>query len=530
MPKFKQVSGNIIEEYALGFSKVQIVDIGYEYIYAVIPPILTEQEWEEVKAVMDRLAFVVKPEELLDPNRLEERLRKEGVSEKAIYVINSRVNGYRWLQPLVDDPNLEDIHCFKAETQIRVVHNKYGLLKTNIIPSEKDVDEMVKLLAYRGGSAVSLYRPVEDTVILPTGDRAALTYKSEVSPGSSFTIRKFPRDPWTPTKMILTKMIDAKALSFLSLCLDAKIPILTYGAMRTGKTSLINSLVALISPESSIGLVQDAPEMRVYHENVLYLYTSERVNFEELAKLALRKSVDYLIVNEVRVREEAYWWAQLVGTGHGGVTSIHADTADRVFGRLKDLGVEESLAEAVKILIHTQLFRARKNGKRVMVRRVEAIYFVEGLTDYRPVVTPVFEFDRVNDLLNEGSGLAKALGYVEDVLGYEIDHEFKQREEFLRYMSVLGIKKAEDFWTVYVKYRRHPEEAMKQLKAMVARRREFEMPTRYEIIAPLEEIKYCPRCGAELEPRIPACPKCGFRLILKRGVIGGLEGEGREGA
>jgi len=74
------------------------------------------------------------------------------------------------------------------------VHSKYGLLKTNIIPSKKEVDEMVKLLAYRGGSAVSLYHPVEDTVILPTGDRAALTYRSEVSPGSSFTIRKFPRD------------------------------------------------------------------------------------------------------------------------------------------------------------------------------------------------------------------------------------------------------------------------------------------------------------------------------------------------
>ncbi|OYT26085.1 MAG: hypothetical protein B6U95_07960 [Thermofilum sp. ex4484_82] len=105
---------------------------------------------------------------------------------------------------------------------------------------------MVRLLAYRGGSAVSLYRPVEDTVILPTGDRAALTYKSEVSPGSSFTIRKFPRNPWTPTKMI-----NPKAMALLSLCLDAKIPILVYGPMRSGKISLINSLVTMINPENS---------------------------------------------------------------------------------------------------------------------------------------------------------------------------------------------------------------------------------------------------------------------------------------
>jgi len=74
------------------------------------------------------------------------------------------------------------------------VHSKYGLLKTNIMPGEKEVDEMVKLLTYRGGSAVSLHRLIEDTVILPTGDRTALTYRSEVFPVSSFTIRKSPRD------------------------------------------------------------------------------------------------------------------------------------------------------------------------------------------------------------------------------------------------------------------------------------------------------------------------------------------------
>jgi len=149
MPRFNHVTGSVIEEYQLGFSKIQIVDIGYQYVYNVIPPQLTREEWDEISQIMDGLAFTVKPDELLDPQKLGERLRKERVSEKAIYIINSKVNGYRWLQPLVDDPNLEDIHCFKANTAIRVVHSKYGLLKTNIVRSEQEVYEMVKLLAYR---------------------------------------------------------------------------------------------------------------------------------------------------------------------------------------------------------------------------------------------------------------------------------------------------------------------------------------------------------------------------------------------
>ncbi|MCD6458805.1 MAG: hypothetical protein J7K82_08165 [Thermoproteales archaeon] len=135
MSQFKQIFGSVIEEYTLGFSKIKIVDIGYEYIYTVIPPEFSEQEKSEIEEVMEKLAYVVKPEELLDPARLEKKLREEGVSEKAIYIINSKVNGYRWLQPLMEDPNLEDIHCFKANTAIGVVHSKYGLLKTNIVPS-----------------------------------------------------------------------------------------------------------------------------------------------------------------------------------------------------------------------------------------------------------------------------------------------------------------------------------------------------------------------------------------------------------
>lgn len=164
------------------------------------------------------------------------------------------------------------------------------------------------------------------------------------------------------------------------------------------------------------------------------------------------------------------------------------------------------------------MFRARKNGKKVIARRVEAVYLVEGLDDYHPVISPIFEFNRVEDSLNEGNSLAKALNYVEDIQGVELDHELALREEFLKYMTLLGIKRAEDFWSVYVKFRRNPEHTLEELKKAVAKRKEWEMPTKYQIVASLEEIKFCPRCGAELEPGSPTCLKCGFKLVIKREV------------
>ena len=54
------------------------------------------------------------------------------------------------------DERLEDIQCFRAGTPIKVTHRDYGLMRINIVPNEDD--RMVKLLAYREGSAVSVYR------------------------------------------------------------------------------------------------------------------------------------------------------------------------------------------------------------------------------------------------------------------------------------------------------------------------------------------------------------------------------------
>ena len=328
MPRYLSINGRTVEEYSPdGYSRVRIVDVGYEYNYVVEPVALTQEELTQLEDVMDRLSYEVEPRGLLRAEVLEKYLRDWGLSDRVVYTVLSQVIGYSWLEPLMRDEYLEDIQCFKSDLPLRVTHRSYGLVNTNIVPSGEEVDRMVRLLAYRGGSSVSVFRAREDSVILPTGDRCALTFRSEISPTSSFTIRKFPRRPWTPTKMIRTGMVTPEAMALLWLCIDAKLPIMVFGAMGTGKTSFINALAMLIRPDASITLVQDAPEMRIFHENVLSLYERKsttagetgRVTLEDLLAHALRRSVDYVSVNEVRSRREVYSFAQAVALGHGGL-------------------------------------------------------------------------------------------------------------------------------------------------------------------------------------------------------------------
>ncbi|MCD6361623.1 MAG: Flp pilus assembly complex ATPase component TadA, partial [Armatimonadetes bacterium] len=385
-------------------------------------------------------------------------------------------------------------------------------------------------LAYRGGSAVSVFRAKEDSVILPTGDRAALTFKSEISPTSSFTIRKFPRYPWTPTRMLSTGMLSIEAMAFLWLCIDAKLPVVVFGPMGSGKTSLANALTILIRPDASIAICQDAPEMRVPHENVLDLYerrsrsagSSGEVTLEDLLAHALRRSVDYVTINEVRSRREVYAFAQAVSLGHGGITSIHAESVEAVFGRLKGYGVEEPLAENIRVLVGTGLFIGERNGKRVRLRRVKGIYFVKSLESYRPVYDTVFRYEPSEDTL-EPHYTNEALTYLAEKLYLEEDvdllkQELRLRVEFLELTTKAGFYDADRLFLAMKEFRQNPKSALEQLRRFYSermKRRSSEPAGRAVIIADARYLKYCPHCGAELPPNVSSCPKCGFRFYSR---------------
>jgi len=470
--------------------------------------------------VMERLAYRIKPKGLLNEVELENTLKNWDLSERIIYVVKCEVIGYSWLEPLMRDENLEDIQCFKADTQIKVTHRDYGLMQTNIIPSSDEVDRIVKLLAYRGGSAVSIFRAKEDSVILPTGDRAALTFRSEISPTSSFTIRKFPRNPWTPTKIISTGMITPKAMAFLWLCIDAKLPVVVFGPMGSGKTSFANSLAMLIRPDASIALCQDAPEMRVPHDNVLNLFERKsktasatgEVSLEDLLAHALRRSVDYVTINEVRSKREVYTFAQAVALGHGGITSIHAESVEAVFARLKGYGVEEPLAENIKTLIETRLFIGESNGKRIRLRRVKGIYLQEKLENYRPKYKTVFKYIPSRDILEQNNDI-NAFNILSNKLFMDEEsliEELNRRSKFLEYATKAKLFNAEELFEALKEFRRNPDLIIEKLKSMVTPGPAIEGGI--VIIADSSEIKYCPRCGAQLTPKLTRCPRCGFKL------------------
>jgi flagellar protein FlaI len=118
------------------------------------------------------------------------------------------------------------------------------------------------------------------------------------------------------------------------------------GELFTGKTTTINALLSMIPPDSRVFTIEDAPELVVPSRYWIRTITREdvdnpqdRISVFSLIKIAVRMSVDYIIVGEVR-GEEARDWAQAILLGHGGLTSFHAPTVEAAVLRLRSPPIE----------------------------------------------------------------------------------------------------------------------------------------------------------------------------------------------
>jgi archaeal flagellar protein FlaI len=115
-----------------------------------------------------------------------------------------------------------------------------------------------------------------------------------------------------------------------------------------------------------------------------------------LLRESLRQRPDYLIVGEVRGKE-AYVLFQQIATGHSSLSTIHADSMERLVDRLTTppISLPANLIEALDIVI----FVIRIKYGSSYVRRIQSIYEVYGFDKKNdtPLVNQVFKWNPTND-------------------------------------------------------------------------------------------------------------------------------------
>ncbi len=303
--------------------------------YYVLEPYLTKEQERQLRTIkelvvdlLDVNLFEVKEAKSIRTvlkNKINKVIADYGIQlskdeyAKILYFIYRDFLGLSTIEPLMHDPNIEDVSCDGVDIPLYIYHRKYASVPTNIkFPNDDNLNQFITKLAQRCGKHISVAEPLLDGA-LPDGSRVQATYSSHkdiAMHGSTFTIRKFTRDPLTITDLIKFGTIPEMMAAYLWLAIEYKRSILVAGGTATGKTSSLNALSMFLPSEAKIVSIEDTPEIRLPHEHWIQKVVRTgfgredmtgrkqgEITMYDLLRAALRERPDELIVGEVRGKE-----------------------------------------------------------------------------------------------------------------------------------------------------------------------------------------------------------------------------------
>jgi len=474
------------EPYAYGAIAKDPETKGLKYI--VIEPTLTEEEKKQLNKIVEILRETLDMDlkRITKKEDAEEYLRKaikevvkkykiklESLSKIEYYIIRDFIY-YGKIDPLMHDHMIEDISCDGYNIPVYIWHREYESIPTNIVFEEKELDSFVVRLAYLAGKHISIANPILDAS-LPDGSRIQLTLGKEVTKrGSTFTIRRFRADPLTIVDLISFNTLTSEMAAWFWFIIEKKANILIGGGTASGKTTTLNSLSAFIPPDSKVITIEDTPELNLPHQN--WIPSIARVGFGpsgsaaeitlfDLLKAAMRQRPDYIIVGEVR-GAEAFTLFQAMATGHGGLSSIHADSPIAAINRLESepMNIPRSLILTLNVIaMQTRVRIANKTA-----RRLSHVVELIGMDPVSKeiVINDVYKWDpKLDKFLYSGRSillerLMERYGLTED----KVNLELERRKTVLEWMVKIGVRRYDAVGKIVREYYMDPERIYEKAK------------------------------------------------------------------
>ena len=469
-----------------------------EYIYYVYEISLTDKEQAIYKQIMDALYWEIRPpppneDPIVYFTREARRIVRTfqirlgstpGISwQKILYYVLREAVGFGPIDPIMRDPEIEDISCNGVRKPIYVWHRRYEYIRTNLVfVRDDDLDNMVVKLAHMSGKHISVAFPVVDA-ILPGGHRLAATYKKEVTTsGSTFTIRKFKEDPITIVDMISWNVLSPEVAAYYWVLMEHKRPGMVMGVTGSGKTTTMNALLTMLKPSVKVVTIEDTPELRLPLENWVQLiprssygFGSEKtgeITLYDLIRISLRYRPDLIVVGEVR-GEEAYVLFQAIATGHGGMTTLHAESIDSAVKRLTSppMNIPKGYIPLMNfaLLIRRVEVIDKITGKPRVQRRVTATWEIKDYGEY-VTVHKWNSYQDTHELDIDKSFLSK---HIMDLRGWSYDklkQEITRRATVLEWLVAKKLRNYQDVARVVREYYQEPEKvynrAMRELREM----------------------------------------------------------------
>lgn len=300
-------------------------------------------------------------------------LADESETERSIL---AAITGYGRLQPYLDDPNVEEIWINRPD-RVFVARDGAARLTDTVLRAE-EVRDLVERMLQTTGRRVDHSSPFVDAS-LPDGSRLHVAIP-DITRNWSVNIRKFNRSIRGLDRLVELGSLTRQAAEFLRMSVLAGMNILVCGATQSGKTTLLNALLAAARPQERIVTVEETFELNLDSEDVVAMQCRQaslegtgEITLRRLIKEALRMRPDRLVVGEVREAESLDLLIAL-NSGLPGACTVHANNPDEALTKLCTLPllagrnipadfIVPTVALSIDLVVHCRL--DRDGGRRV---------------------------------------------------------------------------------------------------------------------------------------------------------------------
>jgi Flp pilus assembly CpaF family ATPase len=331
--------------------------------------------------------------------------------EAAAAAIHAALFGVGRLQPLLDDPDVENIDINGCDRVFVGYADGREVLHEPVAETDDELVELVQVLAANIGLSSRPFDSANPQLDMRLPDGSRLSAVMGVCARPSVSVRRSRLGKVSLDDLVRNDTMDSEIESFLRACVRARKNLMIAGATNSGKTTLLRAMANEIPPDERLITVERALELGLdayedLHPNVVAfeerLPNSEGlggVTMAELVRRSLRMNPSRVIVGEV-LGDEIVTMLNAMSQGNdGSLSTIHANSSMEVFNRISTyaLQADEKLpVEATHMLIAGSInfvvYMRKRNDYAeggTLLRYVESIREITGI-DGRVLSSEVF--------------------------------------------------------------------------------------------------------------------------------------------